>query len=151
MDEAAARQAFDFALRHHEPAFERFFLARFFGLAISYGEGTCIVEFDVKDYMYNPQGSLHGGVIATALDISMGHLIKRTTGHGGATLELKTQYMRRVTAGRMRCEARYLKQGRSVSYLETRMWDGEGKLAAVTTATFQVRAPDEPAAATSKT
>lgn len=142
MDTAVARRAFDSALSEHEQVFERFFLARLLGLEISYGAETCVVEFEVKDFMFNPQGGLHGGIIATALDISMGHLIKHTIGHGGATLDLGLQYMRRVSAGRMRCEARYLRQGRGISFLESRMVDGEGKLCAMAKATFQVRAPD---------
>ena len=139
MDETAARRAFDSAILHQKPAFEQFFLAGLLGFAISYGENSCIVEFDVQDFMFNPQGSLHGGIIALALDVSMGHLIHHVTGHGGATLEMKTQYLLRITEGRMRCEAHYLRQGRTVSFLETRMFDGEGKLAAFATATFNQR------------
>ena len=100
-----------------------------------------MVEFEVKDFMYNPQGSLHGGIIALALDVSMGHLIHHVTGEGGATLEMKIQYLRRITSGRLRCSARFLRQGRTVSFLETRMWDGAGELAAIATATFQTRQP----------
>lgn len=141
MDETAARRAFDHAILSHKPVFEQFFLAKLLGLEIRYGEGSCSVEFEVRDFMHNPQGSLHGGIIALALDVSMGHLIRHVTGQGGATLEMKTQYLRRVTAGKMRCEARFLRQGRSVSFLETRMWDGGGELAAIATATFQIRQP----------
>jgi acyl-coenzyme A thioesterase PaaI-like protein len=34
---------------------------------------------------------LHGGVLATALDISMGHLLNHAVG-AGSTLEMKVQY-----------------------------------------------------------
>jgi uncharacterized protein (TIGR00369 family) len=57
-----------------------FFLARFLGLDISYGDEVCVIEIEVKEFMFNPQGSLHGGVIAFALDVAMGHLIKRAIG-----------------------------------------------------------------------
>ena len=127
---------------HHQPAFGTFFLARLLGFDISYGAESCVVEFDVHDFMYNPQGSLHGGIIALALDVSMGHLIHHVTGQGGATLEMKTQYLRRVTEGRMRCEARFLRQGRRISFLESRMHDGESKLAAIATSTFQLAQPE---------
>jgi uncharacterized protein (TIGR00369 family) len=62
-----------------------FFLARFLGLEISYGDEVCVVEIEVRDFMFNPQGSLHGGVIAFALDVAMGHLIKRSIGRPGIT------------------------------------------------------------------
>ncbi len=138
MDEDAARQAFEEALRTHRPDFGTFFLAKLFGLGISYTDESCIVEFTVRDFMFNPQGSLHGGVIAMALDISMGHLIKHTVGRPGITLEMKTQYLRPATSGRVRCEGRFLRQGRTVNYLESRMTGADGKLVAVATSTWQL-------------
>ena len=138
MDEDAARRAFDEALRTHRPDVGTFFLARFFGLEISYTDETCIVEVPVRDFMFNPQGSLHGGVIAFALDVSMGHLIKRTVGRPGITLEMKTQYLRPAISGRVRCEGRFLRRGRTVNYLESRMTGEDGKLLAVATSTWQL-------------
>ena len=137
MDETAAKDAFETALRTHRPDFETFFLARLFGLEISYGEYACVVHVPVKDFLFNPQGTVHGGVIAFAMDVSMGHWIKRSTGRAGVTLEMKTQYLRPARSGRLRCEGRYLKRGQQVSYLESRLTDEEGKLLAVATATWQ--------------
>lgn len=138
MDDNAARSAFDNALQTQRPEFGHFFLAKFFGLQISYGEDVCVVEIDVSDFMFNPQGSLHGGVIAFALDVSMGHLIKHAFGRPGVTLEMKTQYLRPAVSGRVRCEGRFLKKGRSLVFMESRMTNGDGKLAAVATATWQL-------------
>ncbi len=141
MDETAARAAFETALQTHRPDFGTFFLARLFGLEISYTDQTCVVEVPVRDFMFNPQGSLHGGVIAFALDVSMGHLLRRTVGRPGITLEMKTQYLRPALSGRVRCEARLLKPGRSINYLESRMTDEDGKLLAVATSTWQLLPP----------
>ena len=138
MDEAAARASFEEALRSHEPGFGTFFLARLFGLEISYPGETCVVECDVKDFMFNPQGSLHGGVIAFLLDVSMGHLIHHATGRPSLTLEMKAQDLRAVGPGRIRCEGRFLRQGRRISSTETRLTNAEGKLAAFATATWQM-------------
>ena len=140
MDEHAARQAFDEALRTHRPEFGAFFLAKLFGLGISYPDDTCLVTFTVRDFMFNPQGSLHGGIIAMALDISMGHLVKHTIGRPGITLEMKTQYLRPAVAGTVRCEGRFLRRGRSINYMESRMTGEDGKLLAVATSTWQLLA-----------
>lgn len=140
MDEDAARQAFEEALRTHRPEFGTFFLAKLFGLEISYTDDSCIVAFTVRDFMFNPQGSLHGGVIAMALDISMGHLIKHTIGRPGITLEMKTQYLRPALAGTVRCEGHFLRRGRSINYMESRMTGADGKLLAVATSTWQLLA-----------
>jgi uncharacterized protein (TIGR00369 family) len=138
MDESAARLAFDNAIRTHQPGFETFFLAKLFGLRISYPGDFCQVEFDVTDFMFNPQGSLHGGILAFALDVSAGHFIHHTTGLAGVTLEMKTQYLRPARAGRLRCAGRFLKRGRRISYMESRASDQDGKLIAVATSTWQM-------------
>jgi uncharacterized protein (TIGR00369 family) len=140
VDDEAARQAFDEALRTHQPGFGTFFLARLLGLEISYTDESCVVAFTVKDFLFNPQGSLHGGVIATALDISMGHLIKHVVGRPGITLEMKTQYLRPATTGRVACEGRFLRRGRTVAHLESRMTGEDGKLVAAATSTWQLSA-----------
>ncbi len=144
MDEDAARTAFEAALQSYRPDFGVFFLARFLGLEISYADEVCIVEIDVRDFMFNPQGSLHGGVIAFALDVSMGHLIKRSLARPGITLEMKTQYLRPAAVGRVRCEGRFLRKGRSINSLEARMWNQDGKLAAVATSTWQMLPENAP-------
>jgi uncharacterized protein (TIGR00369 family) len=144
VDENKAREAFEEALRTYRPDFGTFFLARLFGLDISYTDETCVVDIPVRDFMFNPQGSLHGGVIAFALDVSMGHLIKRTMGRPGITLEMKTQYLRPALSGTVRCEGRFLRRGRSINYLESRMTDEDGKLLAIATSTWQLL-PEKPA------
>jgi uncharacterized protein (TIGR00369 family) len=138
MDETAARQAFETALREQRPEFEMFFLARLFGLAFSYDEDACRIAFPVRDFMFNPQGTLHGGVTAFVLDVAMGHLLKRTFGAPGVTLEMKTQYLAPVRPPRATCEARFLRKGGSVSFLEARLWDADGTLAAVATSTWRM-------------
>lgn len=137
MDETVARAAFEDAIENSAPEFGNFFLARFLGLDISYTEDTCEIAFPVEIYMFNPQGTLHGGVIATVMDISMGHLLKHVFGVGGATLEMKIQYMRAIKLGRARCEGRFLRKGRTISFLESRMWDDEDKLSVHATATWK--------------
>jgi acyl-CoA thioesterase len=138
IDETAARAAFEHALAHYEQDFGTFFLARLFGLEISFPDPeTCLVTLDVKDFMFNPQGTLHGGVIAFMLDISMGHLLKRSIG-AGMTLEMKTQYLRPARAGRIRAEGRFLKKGKSINYLETRLFDAGGNLLAAANSTWQL-------------
>jgi uncharacterized protein (TIGR00369 family) len=137
MDEKAARRSFENAIETHEPAFGTFFLARLLDLDITYPDDACRIAFPVRDFLFNPQGSLHGGIIATVMDISMGHLLKHAFGAGGATLEMKLQYMRPILPPSATCEGRFLRKGRNISFLESRMWDAEGRLAVHATATWR--------------
>ena len=136
MDETAARLAFDQALTTYEQDFGKFFLARLFGLELTYVENECRVAFDLKDFMHNPQGGLHGGISAFVLDISMGHLLHRTSGPG-ATLEMKVQYLSVAKSGRMTCTARFIRQGRSISFLRSELVDEKGEMIACATSTWK--------------
>ncbi len=135
MDEAAAREAFDHALRSYEQDFGKFFLARLFGMQFEYPGDTCTVSFELKDFMFNPQGGLHGGVIAFALDIAMGHLLRERNG-AGTTLEMKVQYLSVARAGRLMATGRFLKRGRRISYLRADLTDEQGGLVASATSTW---------------
>lgn len=136
MDEAAARAAFDYALANYEQDFGKFFLSRLFGLQIEYVDDTCRIQVDLKDFMFNPQGSLHGGIIAFIMDISMGHLLYRKSGPG-TTVEMKTQYVKAARSGRITCTGRFLRHGRGISYMYSEMVDEQGELLAFATSTWK--------------
>jgi len=132
-----ARQMLDRALSEERQEFGSFFLLRFFGMQVSYDQESCTVAFEVNPLMFNPQGSLHGGVLATALDISMGHLLKHEFG-AGSTLEMKVQYFAPVRAGPVRCRATFLKKGRKTFFLQSYASDAGGATIAHATSTWRL-------------
>ena len=137
MDENAARRAFEDALATYKQDFGTFFLARLLGLEITYPAVTCVITFEPADFLFNPQGTLHGGVIATVMDISMGHLLEHVSGSAWTTLEMKTQYLKPARGGRLTCTGRFLRRGKSVSYLASELVDTDGDLTAFATATWK--------------
>jgi uncharacterized protein (TIGR00369 family) len=145
LDEDTARAHFETALAEHEQAFERFFFARFLGLRFAYlPEGApdpekevCRITFDVTDMLRNPQGVLHGGAMASVMDISMGHLVNKVAGPG-ATIEMKVQFMRPVSSGTVTCEGRFTRRGRQMAFMESRVYDADNKLAGHATATWKM-------------
>src|SRR5437879_5400617 len=102
-DEATPRAVFETAMKEHSQELGDFFLAKLLGFEVSYTEDSCVVEFTAHEYLQNPRGQLHGGVLATAMDISMGHLVQRIGGPG-ATVTLEARYHRAVSSGQLRCE-----------------------------------------------
>jgi uncharacterized protein (TIGR00369 family) len=136
MDKSATRAAFEHALETSRPEFGEFFLAKLLGLEIEYGDKQCRVAFEVKDFMRNPQGTLHGGIIATVMDISMGHLLKHVQG-AGTTLEMKTQYVKAAASGKLLCTGEFIKQGNGISYLRSTLADESGDCVAFATATWK--------------
>jgi uncharacterized protein (TIGR00369 family) len=85
--------------------------------------------------MFNPQGTLHGGIIATALDVSMGHLLHYKMG-AGATLEMNVKYLLPIIEGQVRCEGSFIKKGRTIVFLQSHMYRDDEKLAAYASATW---------------
>ncbi len=75
--------------------------------------------------------------MATAMDISIGYLVKKVAGPG-APIELKVQFMRPVMDGTVTCEGRFTKRGQSLSLMESRLMRPDGKLAALATATWKM-------------
>jgi len=136
LDAAVARRALEDALATYDQDFGKFFLARLFGCEFAYTDGACQVSFDMKDFMLNPQGGLHGGVTAFVLDVSMGHLLWHTSGPG-TTLEMKVQYASVARAGRLIATARFIRHGRSISYLRSELTDQGGELIAFATSTWK--------------
>ena len=141
VNEAVAREAFEEALATHKQDFGEFFLLRLYGMEVDYTDEECRIGFEVKDFMHNPQGGLHGGVIAFVLDISMGHLLYRRSGPG-ATLEMKVQYLTVARSGRLTCTARFLRHGKSISALRSELVDANGEMVAYATSTWKsLRSP----------
>jgi uncharacterized protein (TIGR00369 family) len=136
LDAKVARQAFEQALATYEQDFGKFFLARLFGCEVQYMKDICQVSFELKDFMLNPQGGLHGGVTAFVLDISMGHLLWKKSGPG-VTLEMKVQYAAPARSGRLTATGQFIRHGRGISYLRSEMVDDKGELIAFATSTWK--------------
>ena len=86
------------------------------------------VEMEVRPELFNFYGVLHGGASASLLDAAMGiaithHFPDRQT----ATVELKINYMRPVSAGKLTARARFIKTGKTLIVGEAMAWREDGK------------------------
>jgi acyl-CoA thioesterase len=136
LDADGVRSRVEDALATSRPEFGQFFLARLLDLTVTYDdthERTC-VALPFADFLRNPQGSLHGGVIATVMDISMGHLCHRYLSTA-MTIEMQMRFFRPVH-GPCRCEGRVLRPGRRIVHLESHLYDEHDRLAASATGSW---------------
>ena len=129
-------QLADTAAASHVQEFGDFFLSRFLGLEISYNddEHSCTVVLPYASHLCNPQGSIHGGIIATAVDISMGHLCHRILSTA-MTIEMQMRFFRPLT-GTATCTGHLLRAGRRIIHLESRVTDEQGQLVALGTGSW---------------
>src|SRR6266496_6463980 len=75
-------------------------IAELLGLSVvSVEPGQVVFGLDVGEHLYNPLGSVHGGVFCTLLDSAMGCAVHSSLGRGQAytTLELKVNMVRALT------------------------------------------------------
>ncbi len=136
-ERALAQEMIERALVDPRQQFGSFFLSRLLGFTVSFEGERCIVEFEATRLLFNPQGTLHGGILATAMDVSMGHLLQHVDG-AGATLTMTVQFLAPAKAGLVRCEASFLRRGRSISSLKSEAFQ-DNAIVAHATATWKLR------------
>ena len=92
-------------------------------------EKTLTLKFQIKDWMLNPMQILHGGIMTTCCDMTMGLLAKYLMQtHSCVTVSLNMNFLRSVPAGStILVTARAEKQGRRVQFLSSKVFDAESK------------------------
>jgi uncharacterized protein (TIGR00369 family) len=103
------------------------------------GHGWTTFSLDVGEHLYNPIGSVHGGVFCTLLDSAMGCAVHTTLPAGRAytTLELKVNLVKALTlrTPNVRCEGKVLSSGRRVATASSQILGPDGTLFAHATTT----------------
>ena len=95
-------------------------------------EGYAEAELTVKPQLVNISRTVHGGVIFSLADSTVGAASK-SYGFGSVTLEGKMNYLRPISgeSQRIRAVAQSVHAGRKAGVYECRVYDGEGNLAAI--------------------
>jgi uncharacterized protein (TIGR00369 family) len=99
--------------------------------------GHAVFEMAVDERHHNPMGTLHGGIYCDLADAAMGFAYASTLGEGESftTIELKINFLRAVRKATLTAEARVLKAGGTLGYVECEVKDQTGKLVAKVTST----------------
>lgn len=88
--------------------------------------GLAVFAIEPAEWMYNPLGSVHGGIAATLLDSCMGCAVHTTldAGVGYTTTDLQVRYLRgmRAGGGRVLAEGRVVHAGRRTATAEGRLY-----------------------------
>src|SRR6202035_5660621 len=94
-------------------------------LIVEVEPGRVVFACDPAEWMYNPIGSVHGGIAATLLDSCMGCAIHSTlpAGGGHGTRHLQNRYARGVPvdSGRILAEGTVVHAGRRLATAEGRL------------------------------
>ena len=104
-------------------------------------KGFVRVAYMVTDSLTNKFGALHGGMTAAMMDDAMS-LAAGVTAQWGEitpTLEMKVSYLAQAKPGqRLIAEARTVKRGKTVIFLECQLIDDSGRVVATGSCTVMV-------------
>jgi uncharacterized protein (TIGR00369 family) len=102
-------------------------------------DGRATAELEATEEHLNPAGTVHGGVLASLLDMTMGHAVRSRTGDSDvpATSQLTVTYLRPGTPGRMVVSAAVSKQGENLTVCQADV-EQDGRTLAHALATFAV-------------
>jgi uncharacterized protein (TIGR00369 family) len=112
---------------------ELFPIARLLGMRLTEIEsGRAVFVMAVDERHHNPLGTLHGGVYTDLADAAMGWAYAATLAEGESftTIELKINFLRAVRQDTLTAEARVVKAGGTLGYVECEVKDGQGRLVA---------------------
>jgi uncharacterized protein (TIGR00369 family) len=102
--------------------------------------GEIEVIFDASDRFTNPMGNVQGGFLAAMLDDTLGPALVATLPDGefAPTLELKVNFLRPASPGRITGLGRVVHRGGSIAFLSGELRDDAGDLLATATATARI-------------
>jgi uncharacterized protein (TIGR00369 family) len=108
------------------------------------GKGEARLSLPIEPHLTNSLGTVHGGVIMSLLDVAL--CTAARTLHpdsvGVVTIDMSTSFIGGGSGTRLLAEARVLKDGRSMSFVEGEARNEDGTLVAKAMATVRVRLRD---------
>jgi uncharacterized protein (TIGR00369 family) len=121
-------------------------IARLMGMRlVEIGEGSVVFECEPDESVYNPIGTVHGGLVCTLADTVTGCAVHTTLAKGSAytSIDIAVTYLRPVTlnSGVLRATGIVTKPGRRVAFARAEILDGAGTLVATATSSCLVMTP----------
>ena len=122
------------------------FLSHLKILTEALGEGTAQLSLPVEPHLTNSLGTVHGGVIMSLLDVAL--CTAARTLHpeslGVITINMSTSFIGGGSGTKLLAEARVLKDGRSMSFVEAEAKNEDGAIVAKAIGTVRVLKKEKP-------
>jgi len=108
------------------------------------GKGCATLSLPVEAQLTNSLGTVHGGVIMSLLDVALCTAARtlHPESQGVITIQQSTSFIGAGSGGRLVAEARVLKDGRSMSFVEGEAKNADGSLVAKAVGTVRVLLKD---------
>jgi uncharacterized protein (TIGR00369 family) len=109
------------------------------------GEGQARLSLPIEPHLTNSIGTVHGGVIMSLLDVAV--CTAARTLHpdsiGVVTIDMSTSFIGGGSGAKLIAEARVMKDGRTMSFVEAEAKNEDGSLVAKAIATVRVRLKEQ--------
>jgi uncharacterized protein (TIGR00369 family) len=110
------------------------------------GNGTAQLSVPVEPHLTNSLGTVHGGVIMSLLDVAL--CTAARTLHpesvGVITINMSTSFIGGGKGAKLLADARVLKDGRSMSFVEAEAKNDDGSIVAKAIGTVRVLKKEKP-------
>jgi uncharacterized protein (TIGR00369 family) len=108
--------------------------------------GYAEIELEIVPGHGNSMGTLHGGVYASLADTALGVAHGSLLGEGelSTSVDLQVKFLRPVMSGRLKAAGRVVRHGKTLTYAECEITNGEGQVVARANATCMTLRPDSP-------
>ena len=105
------------------------------------GEGTARLSMPLPPHFTNSLGTAHGGVIMSLLDVALCTAARtlHPESTGVVTIDMSTSFIGGGSGATLIAEARVLKDGRSMTFVEAEAKNADGSLVAKAIGTVRVR------------
>jgi uncharacterized protein (TIGR00369 family) len=102
--------------------------------------GWVRIEFEAKPEFANPAGYVQGGFLAAMLDDTMGPaaLVKSQGKLFTASIDMNVSFLAPARPGKLYGEGEVLQLGKSIGYLEAKLFDATGTLVARATSSARL-------------
>jgi uncharacterized protein (TIGR00369 family) len=116
------------------------FVAHLKILTETLGQGSAQLSVPIEPHLTNSLGTVHGGVIMSLLDVALCTAARtlHENSAGAITIDMSTSFIGGGTGARLIANARVLKDGRSMSFVEGEATNEDGSLVAKAIATVRV-------------
>ena len=126
-------------LKRIHKAIDKVPFARLVGIELEeVGKGTATLAFDVRKQLTQNHGVVHGGAVASLIDSATAFAIITLLApeEKVTTVDLTISYLRPVTKGRLRAQARVIRAGRRLFVVSAEVTATDATLTATALSTY---------------
>ena len=106
------------------------------------GPDSLVLETEFTPLHLNAAGTVHGGLLASLFDMAITGAAKASVNNGvgtfGMTLSLTMNFIQPLSPGYARCEGVVTGGGKRTKFVDAKIFDSQGHLAATATSTVRV-------------